>query len=68
MMPDPTDEIRQIKHRLAAEYGNDLHRIVEETRRRQRESGRESVAVPKRQVVVGSETEESSQNSTTVGR
>ncbi len=46
MIPDPTDEIRAIKHELAAECGNDIHRIVEEARRRQRESGRASVTVP----------------------
>ena len=49
MIPDPTDEIRAIKHKLAAECGNDIQRIVEEARRRQRESGRLSVAVPRSQ-------------------
>ena len=48
MIPDPTDEIRAIRQKLAAEFGNDLHRIAEETRRRQRESGREFVTLPKR--------------------
>ena len=46
MIPNPTDEIRAIKRKLAAECGNDIHRIVEDARRRQRESGRQSVAVP----------------------
>jgi hypothetical protein len=41
--PDPTEEIRQIKRQLAAQFDFDLHRIAEETRRRQRESGREVV-------------------------
>ena len=49
MIPDPTDEIRAIKRKLAAECGNDIQRIVEDARRRQRESGRLSVAVPRSQ-------------------
>ena len=48
MIPDPTDEIREIRRKLAAEFGNDLHRIAEETRRRQRESGREYITLPRR--------------------
>lgn len=46
--PDPTEEIRQIKRQLAAQFDNDLHRIAEETRRRQRESGRIVVTRPPR--------------------
>ena len=46
--PDPTEEIRQIKRQLAAQFDNDLHRIAEETRRRQRESGRKVVTRPPR--------------------
>ena len=48
MISDPTDEIRAIRQKLAAACGNDLHRIAEETRRRQRESGREFVTLPGR--------------------
>jgi hypothetical protein len=40
MIPDPTDEIRAIRNRLAAKCNYDLDRIVEETRQHQRESGR----------------------------
>lgn len=40
MIPDPTDEIRAIRDRLAAKCDYDLDRIVEETRQHQRESGR----------------------------
>lgn len=40
MIPDPTDEIRAIRNRLAAKCDYDLDRIVEETRQHQRESGR----------------------------
>jgi len=46
MIPNPTDEIRAIKRKLAAACGNDIHRIAENARRRQRESGRQSVKVP----------------------
>ena len=40
MIPDPTDEIRAIRNRLAAKCDYDLDRIVEETRQHQLESGR----------------------------
>jgi len=46
--PDPTEEIRQIKQQLAAQFDNDLHRIAEETRRRQRESDRKVITRPPR--------------------
>jgi len=46
MISDPTDEIRAIKRKLAAECGNDIHRIAEDARRRQQKSGRNSVSVP----------------------
>jgi len=29
MIPNPTDEIRAIKHKLAAACDNDIHRIAE---------------------------------------
>ena len=45
MIPDPTDEIRAIKRKLSDACDNDIRRIVEETRRHQRESGRKSVSV-----------------------
>lgn len=47
MIPiDPTDEIREIKHKLAEEDGNDIHRIAESARRRQHASGKKSVKPP----------------------
>ena len=52
MIPDPTDEIRAIRRKLAAACDNDLHRIAEETRRHQLESNREFVALPKREPTV----------------
>ena len=48
MIPDPTDEVRAIKRKLAAECDFDIHRIAEQARRRQRESGRKSVTLPPR--------------------
>jgi hypothetical protein len=45
MIPDPTDDIRAIKRKLSDACNNDIRRIVEETRRHQRESGRKSVSV-----------------------
>jgi hypothetical protein len=46
--PDPTDQIRAIKRKLAAECDYDIHRIAEQARRRQRESGRKSVTISAR--------------------
>lgn len=57
--PDPTEEIRQIKRQLATQFDNDLHRIAEETRRRQRESGRKVVTRPPRVVETANTTNQS---------
>lgn len=46
MIPDPTEEIREIKRKLSDQFGNDIHSIAEDARRRQRESGRQSMTVP----------------------
>ena len=43
-----TEEIRDIRHRLAAECDNNVNRIGAELRRRQAESGRRVVRLPKR--------------------
>jgi hypothetical protein len=48
MRESPTDEIRAIRHELAARFGNELSRIVEDLRRQQPESGREYIQLPKR--------------------
>jgi hypothetical protein len=41
LMTNPiTQEIREIRHRLAAEFDNDLDRIVADLQRKERESGR----------------------------
>lgn len=49
MIPDPTDEIKALRHRMGAELGFDLHRIVEDVRRRQAESGLEYVRLCKKE-------------------
>ena len=48
MIPTPTEEIRMIRRELAAKFDNDIHRIGEATRQRQRESGRTYISLPKR--------------------
>ena len=48
-IPTPTDEIRAIRHMLSSQFGHDVHRIAAETRRRQRESGRTYISLPKRE-------------------
>ncbi len=43
-----TEEIRAIRHELAARFDNDLDRIVDDLRRQQHESGRAYLRLPKR--------------------
>ncbi len=43
-----TDEIRAVRHALAAKFNNDLDLILADIRRQERESGRKYVALPKR--------------------
>jgi hypothetical protein len=49
MIPDPTKEIKAIRHRLGAELGFDLDRIIADIQRCQRESGRTYIRLPKRE-------------------
>lgn len=56
MIPDPTEEIRAIKRKLSEEFDNDIHRIAEDARRRQLESGRRVVPVPMPPVATPSTT------------
>ena len=44
----PTEEIRAIRHKLAAQFDNDLNRIVADLQRQQEESGREYITLPRR--------------------
>ena len=46
-----TEEIREIRHRLAAQFDNDVYRIGAELRRGQDASGRRVVRLPSRQPV-----------------
>jgi hypothetical protein len=46
--PDPTEEIKTVRHQLGAELDFDLHRIIEATLQRQRTSGRTYVRLSKR--------------------
>ena len=48
-MKSPTDEIRAIRHALAAKFDNDIHRIYEDIVRQQCESGRKYIRLPKRE-------------------
>ncbi len=52
MIPDPTDEIKAIRRKLAAKFDNDVRRIGADIRRQQRESGRTYVTLPKREPVL----------------
>lgn len=56
MIPTPTEEIRAIRRELATALGNNVHRIAEETRRQQRESGRQFISLPRRHPVSHSTT------------
>jgi hypothetical protein len=46
-----TEEIREIRHRLAARFDNTVYRIGAELRRRQAASGHRVVRLPSRQPV-----------------
>ena len=50
MIPDPTEEIKAIRHRLGAEFDYDLDRIFAAIMRRQSESGRKYVTRPSRKI------------------
>ena len=49
MLNDPiTEEIRAARHRLAAQFGNDLSRILADVRQREASDGRTYVTLPSR--------------------
>ena len=48
MIPDPTDEIKRIRHRLGADANFDLGRIFADLRRQQESSPRTYVRLPSR--------------------
>jgi len=49
-IPDPTVEIKAIRHRLGAAFDYDLGRIFADIQRRQAESGRTYITMPPRKV------------------
>ena len=49
MIPNPTDEIKAIRRKLAAKFDNDVHRIAEDLRLREMASGRTYVSLPSRE-------------------
>ena len=48
-IPDPTEEIKAIRHRLGAELDFDLDRIFASIRKHQIESGRTYIRLPRRE-------------------
>lgn len=62
------EEIRDIRHRLAAQFDNDVHRIGAEIRRGQAVSGRRVVRRPRRQPLTSNTTNKSLQRSGGSGR
>lgn len=49
-IPDPTEEIKAIRHRLGADFDYDLDRIFGDIQRRQAESGRTYGTRPSRRI------------------
>lgn len=50
MIPDPTTEIKEIRHRLGAKFNFDLDRIFADIQRRQNESGLKYVTLTPRRL------------------
>ena len=50
IIPDPTEEIKAIRHRLGAAFDYDLDRIFADIQRRQSESGRTYVTRQPRRI------------------
>ena len=64
----PTEDIRAARHRLAAQFDNDLDRIVADLRAQQRESGREYITLPPRRPTSTDTTNKTMHPSGEVGR
>jgi len=64
----PTEDIRAARHRLAAQFDNDLDRIVADLRAQQRESGREYITLPPRRPSRTDTTKKTMHASGEVGR
>ncbi len=63
----PTEDIRAARHRLAAQFDNDLDRIVADLRRQQLESGRKYITLPPRRPIHTSTTNKTMHPSGDVG-
>jgi len=50
VIPDPTEEIKAIRHRMGAGFNFDLDKIVEDIKHRQEKSGRKYVLLPPKKV------------------
>ncbi|MDZ4820964.1 MAG: hypothetical protein SGJ20_18520 [Planctomycetota bacterium] len=50
--PDPTEEIKAIRHRLGAKFNYDLTQIFADIQRRQQESGRTYINLPPRKPMI----------------
>jgi hypothetical protein len=59
----PTEDIRAARHKLAAQFDNDLDRIVENLRRQQREAGCEYITLEPRRPVASATTNKTLQQS-----
>lgn len=60
MIPNPiTEEIRETRHRLAAQFDNDVYRIGAEIRHGQAASGHRVVRRPKREPAASNTTTKS---------
>jgi hypothetical protein len=55
-IPDPTEEIKAIRHQLGAAFDFDLERIVIDIQTREAESGRTFVTLPPRTLPVPNDT------------
>jgi hypothetical protein len=64
----PTEDIRAARHKLAAQFDNDLDRIVADLRRKQQESGREYITLERREPIPIGATNKSSQRSGGAGQ
>jgi hypothetical protein len=49
--PDPTEEIKAVRHRLGEQFDFDLDRIYADIEKRQESSGREYLTLPAKRIV-----------------
>ena len=49
--PDPTEEIKAVRHRLGEKFDFDLDRIYADIEKRQESSGRQYLTLPARRIV-----------------